>query len=217
MKSARVLALIAIVSAVAASRAAAQIAISPHVGTLGIGADLSVGLLPALGVRAGGNFQPWKPKLEFDDLEYTIDLASPSWFGVLDLYVAGPLRLSGGAVAFTNDTKIDARVTQSVDIGNSTYTPEQISSIQGVFDANHVAPYAGIGFGKTPRSSGVGFSMDLGVAFHGAPGVDLTASGQLASNPAFQAELAREEAKVQDDAKSFRVYPVVAVGFVVAF
>jgi hypothetical protein len=217
MKSARLLALVAVLSAVPASRAAAQIAISPHVGTLGLGADLSVGLLPALGIRAGGNLQPWKPKLDFDDLEYTIDLASPTWFGVLDLYIAGPLRLSGGAVAFTNDTKIDARVTQSVDIGNTTYTPQQIGTIQGVFEANRVAPYGGIGFGKAPRSTGVGFSMDLGVAFHGEPDVHLSASGPLASDPTFQSNLTREEANVGDDAKSFRVYPVVTVGFVVAF
>jgi len=217
MKSSKVLAVVAALSALAASPVAAQIGFSPHVGTLGLGADISVGLLPVLGIRAGGNLQPWKPILEFDDVEYTIDLASPTWFGVLDLYIAGPLRLSGGAVGFTNDTKIDARVTQSVDIGNTTYTPEEIGTIGGVFEANRVAPYAGIGFGKTPRSSGVGFSMDLGVAFHGEPTVRLTASGPLASSPEFQSNLTREEANVQDDAKSFRVYPVVALGFVVAF
>jgi hypothetical protein len=217
MKSSRLLALVALLSTLVAAPASAQVGISPHVGTLGLGADVSIGLLPILGIRAGGNIQPWKPKLDFDELEYTIDLASPTWFGVVDLYFAGPLRLSGGAVAFTNDTKIDARVTQAVDIGDATYTPEQIGSIAGVFEANRVAPYAGLGFGKAPRSKGVGFSMDLGVAFHGEPTVRLTASGPFADDPVFQSNLTREEANVQDDAKSFRVYPVVAVGFVIAF
>jgi hypothetical protein len=217
MKTVRLVATTALLFCALSIPAAAQVGITAHAGTLGIGGELSIGVLPVVALRAGGNIQPWDPKLDFDDIEYTIDLASPSWFGVVDLYLAGPLRLSGGAVMFSNDTQVTGKLTQNVDIGDASYTPQQVGTLSGVFEAKKLAPYAGIGFGKAPRTSGLGFAMDLGVAWHGDPGVRLSADGPIASDPTFQANLAREEANIEDDAKSFRFYPVVSVGFVVAF
>lgn len=196
---------------------AAQVGLAAHVGTFGIGADISIGVLRGIAIRAGGNVQPWDPTLEFDDIEYTIDLASPTGFGVVDLYIAGPLRLTGGAVYFSNDTEVEGKLTQNVEIGGGSYTPQQVGTLTGVFEAAKLAPYGGIGFGKAPRTRGLGFVMDLGVAFHGRPSVHLSADGPFASDPVFQTNLAEEEENITDDAKSFRFYPVASIGFVIAF
>ena len=48
--------------------------------------------------------------------------------------------------------------------------------------------------------------------FQGVPGVSLTADGTMSGNPAFQADLAKEEADVQDEADKFQFYPVLSIG-----
>jgi hypothetical protein len=198
--------------------AAQGVAVGGHAGTLGLGADVSLGLTRQIGIRAGLNLQPYSPSQTFDDVEYTVDFASPSVRALLDLYPGlGGLRLTGGVVLFRADLEVRAELTQPVEIGGQMYSPQEIGTLSGVFDTKDVAPYAGIGFGRLGGRRGIGMTVDLGVAFHGEPGVRLVAAGPVASMPQFQTDLAREEQNLADDARSFRYYPVLAVGFVVGF
>jgi hypothetical protein len=125
--------------------------------------------------------------------------------------------LSGGAVLFSEDTEVRGRPSESVEIGDESYTPEQIGTLSGEFVTKDLAPYIGIGFGKLGGRLGPGLAIDLGVAFHGRPDVRLAASGPIAAVPAFQANLREEEENIEDDADWFRVYPVLAIGLVIGF
>lgn len=193
------------------------IAVSGHVGTLGVGADISIGLGRTLALRGGANAQPWEPKREFDNIEYTLELPTPSYTAMVDLWLGGVFHLSGGAVWLSKDTEVRARPTEPVEIGNQTYAPADVGTLSGTFVTRDLAPYAGIGFGKAPGRKGLGLVFDLGVAFQGAPDVQLSASGPLASQPAFQANLLQEEQSIEDDARPYRFYPVISLGLVVAF
>jgi hypothetical protein len=204
--------------AVASAPGTAQgIAVSGSVGTLGVGGGIAIGLGQRIGIRAMGNIQPWELTQEYDDVEFTLNLSSPSFSALLDLYVAGPLRLSGGAVFFGGDTEVRGRLTGPVEIGNQTYTPDEVGTLAGLFDTSETAPYAGIGLGRVGGRKGMGFMLDLGVAFQGAPAVRLSATGPIASQPAFQANLAQEETNIEEDAKPFRFYPVLSLGLVLGF
>jgi len=192
------------------------VAVSGRIGTLGLGVDASIGLTRQLGVRAGINFQPWQPEAEFEEVDFELDLPSPSYMGLLDWYPGGgSFHLTGGAVLFSEDTEVRGRPTESVEIGDQTYTPEQIGTLSGAFVTTDLAPYLGIGFGKLGGKRGVGLALDLGVAFHGKPDVRLAASGPIAASPLFQANLREEEENIEDDAHWFRVYPVLAIGLVI--
>jgi hypothetical protein len=194
------------------------IAVSGRIGTLGLGVDASIGLTPQLGVRGGINFQPWQPEAEFEDVDFELDLPSPSYMALLDWYPGGgAFHLTGGAVFFSEDTEVRGRPSESVEIGDQTYTPEQIGTLSGEFVTADLAPYIGLGFGKLGGKRGVGLALDLGVAFHGRPDVQLAASGPIAAFPAFQANLREEEENIEDDAQWFRVYPVLAIGLVIGF
>ena len=57
----------------------------------------------------------------------------------------------------------------------------------------------------------------FGVAFTNSPDVALSANGTLASDPAFKANLAKEVDEIEDDLKSFKSYPVIAVSFFYRF
>lgn len=199
-----------------AGAAAQNLAVSGHVGTLGLGADVSIGIAPRLGVRAGVNVQPWKPTQELDQIDFELNLPSPSFTGTLDVYLAGPFRLSGGLVALGSDIEVTGDLTADVEIGDETYSPSEIGTLSGVFDTRNVAPWFGLGLGKA-SGRGVGFTLDLGVALVGAPDVRLNATGPLSNEPAFQSNLRMEEQNIQDDADVVKLYPIISLGIVVGF
>jgi hypothetical protein len=191
---------------------AQAVAVSPHVGTLGVGADVSVALSDLVSLRGGLNFQPYAPKADFEDIDYELNLPSPTLSGMVDLHVGGSgFRVSGGVVYFSDDPELEATPSEPTEIGDQIYSPSEIGTLTGTVRTNNWAPYLGIGWGNASHGS-VGFFMDLGVAFHGEPDVDLTADGLLGSDPDFLDQLDREIADVQDDVESVTVYPILSVG-----
>ena len=202
----------------AAPTAGQGIAVAGRAGTLGIGGEVSLGLTRHLGVRGGVYAQPWEPSHTFDDVSWTLDLASPTWVGLVDLYpMGGGFRLTGGVVRFNGDHEVRARLNGNIEIGNQSYSPDMVSTLSGAFDTRDNSPYAGIGFGRLGGRSGLGFAFDLGIAFHGEPGVTLNATGPIASHPEFQTNLALEEGNLEEDARPFRLYPVLSMGLAIGF
>jgi len=55
------------------------------------------------------------------------------------------------------------------------------------------------------------------VAFIGSPRVALSATGTLAGNPEFRANLAKEEDDLQDEADKFKIYPVLSANLYFRF
>lgn len=195
------------------SRAWGQgVGIAPHVGTLGVGADLAVAPVDRVSFRAGGNFFPFDIDITASDIDFTIDLPSPQFTALLDLFLAGSFRLSGGLLFSGDDVSLDANFTGTIDIGNTTYTAADVGTLTGVIVNDDVAPYAGIGVGKV-AGGGVGFLLDLGVVFQGDPRVELAANGPIASDPSFRADLETERRDIEDDVELFRYYPVITLGF----
>ncbi len=199
------------------SRAHAQAGIAIHVGTLGVGADIATSFGPRIGLRSGFNFFPTDIDATVSDVPYQIDLASPTFTAMLDLYLLGPLRLSGGVVYTTDDIVLAGEITGTVDINGTMYSPAEAGILTGTILTKELSPYAGIGLGNPARSR-FGFFLDLGVAFHGTPGFTLTAVGGSANTlPQFQSDLAAEAQSIQDDLVNITVYPVVTIGFSIGF
>ncbi|MCH7684200.1 MAG: hypothetical protein IIB35_10880 [Gemmatimonadetes bacterium] len=211
---------ISIVAAIAVSPLPAQAqgaGIAFHVGTLGVGADIAAAFGSHFGLRSGFNFFPTDIDAKVSGINYQIDFASPTFTAMLDLYLLGPLRVSGGAIYTTDDIVLAGELTGPVDINGSTYSPTQVGIITGTILTNELSPYAGIGLGNPGRSK-FGFFLDLGVAFHGTPGFTLAAVGGSASTLLqFQADLAAEEQSIRDDLANITVYPVVTIGFYIGF
>ena len=55
-------------------------------------------------------------------------------------------------------------------------------------------------------------TLDLGVVLQGEPTLQVTADGEFAADPIFQANLDAEVAQLEDDISSFKYYPVISVG-----
>lgn len=192
------------------------IALGLKAGTLGLGAELTIGIIEeALNLRAGGNYLHLRFSGKIKDVDYGVDLNMASVPVLLDYHpFFNNFRITGGVMYNHNRPSLDANLNKAQKIGDHEYTPEEIGTLTGRVAFNRFAPYAGIGFGNAvggPATSW-NFVFDLGILFQGIPGISLTADGTKSGDPIFQADLAKEEDNVQDEANKFRFYPVLAIG-----
>ncbi len=200
------------IGAVPSVALAQSVGVAPHVGTLGVGADLAVSLVDRLGFRVGANIFPFDIGYSASDVDFTISLPSPQFTVLADLFLARSFRLTGGLFVSSDDVTMEGDLTGTVDIGENTFTAADVGTLTGAIGTNNVSPYVGIGVGRV-AGSGFGFLLDLGVAFQGPPSVVLAADGPIASDPAFQADLEAERQDIEDDVGIFRYYPVITLGF----
>jgi len=182
-----------------------------HVGSMGVGIDGAVMVHPRVGIRAGANYFPFDISYNSSGIDYNLDLASPQFLLVADLYPTRSFRVSGGLMISSTDFDLTAKPDGPVDVGGTTYTPAQVGNLTGVLETRDVSPYVGIGFGN-PAASRVGLLLDLGVAFHGNPKAGLSADGPVAALPSFQQDLDQEAQKIQADVENYIVYPVLSIG-----
>lgn len=211
---------ISIVAAVAVSPLPAHaqgVGIAFHVGTLGVGADIAASFGSRIGLRSGFNFFPTDIDATVSGVPYQIAFASPTFTAMLDLYLLGPLRVSGGTIYTTDDIVLAGEITAPVTLNTTIYSPAQIGTLTGTIVTNELSPYVGIGLGNPARSK-FGFFLDLGVAFHGTPAFTLTAvGGSYNTTPAFILDLDAEALSIQNDLSRITVYPVATIGFSIGF
>jgi len=182
-------------------------------GTLGFGAEVTYPLNSFMTVAVGINKFSKSKSDTIDNNDYDLDIDLKS-FSVLFNYhpFAGSFHLTAGAMINNNEWSATAQPNATYDINGTIYSAAQVGKLKAGIDFRKFAPYAGIGFGHS-ASSGLGFTLDLGVMMQGKPNVDLSSTGGLLSNdPTFQSELKKEEANAEDDIKDFTMYPVISVG-----
>lgn len=186
-------------------------------GTLGLGVEATWRPVPYLDVRAGYNAYTY---------EDTRDEAGLAYDGELDLSTAyvtanfrfplSPFRITAGVFSNGNEVVLNSRDDDSFQIGGTTYQAADLGRLEarGTFDS--IAPYAGIGFDFRIGNT-IGLSFDAGVLFQGEVNVAMNATGPIASNSTFLAELEVERQELEDSIGDYEHYPVVSLGFTVNF
>lgn len=185
--------------------------------TLGAGLEISYPVSSMLTVSAGINSfsKSWTETASGVDYKGDLDLQTISLLANYHPF-AGSFHLTAGAMINNNEVTMKADPSTSYNIGGTTYTLAEVGTLKGTIDFNKVAPYAGLGWG-TSSDSGIGFTLDIGVLMQGKPNVDFKATGTLASDSGFQADLKKEEANAEDDIKDFTMWPVISAGIDVRF
>jgi hypothetical protein len=197
------------------ARLQAQFGIAARVSTLGIGGEVSYRVSRILGVRGGINYFSLTKNATVQGIDYTITPHLENETLIADLYpLGGSFHLSGGLLFNSNEGRMVARLTQNVQIGDSTYTPSQVGSLRGTISFNKTAPYLGLGFAGRGR---VSFLFDLGVGFTGTPKADLVGTTSLTgqAKTQFDANILKEQTQVRSDIsdKSYLKYhPVLSLG-----
>ncbi len=189
-----------------------RLAVGAMGGTLGLGGELTVRVLSDINARVGGGFLDFDISGECADIEYDFSLDMLAFPVRVDWYpFETSFHVSTGIVLNHTDANLRNKADATLTIGGTPYRVEDFGTLSGDISFNKVAPYIGIGWGNAfGKSRRWGFISDLGVAYTGSPNVALSATGLLASDPGFQADLAREQADFQDDLGRFKFYPVLS-------
>lgn len=210
--------------------AGADVAIGARASTLGVGAELTVGLTPQLNGRVGiGGFNYTDERREVSDIEYDAEARLRNATALLDWHPGGRgFRLTAGVV--WNGTEVEGNslppASGSYDIGGVLVPVEILGTLDAEADFDPVVPYVGLGWGNAVRTDQkLGFSFEIGAMFAGEADIELTprlpADSPIATNPlarqALQILLDREEADWEEEVAEYDIYPVVSIGLTYKF
>lgn len=195
--------------------------VAARAGTLGAGVEAALGLSNRVVVRGGVGLLPLKPNTTINNIDFKLTLPK-TWYNLgVDLYVTSAMRIGVGMLFKTDNPVVDGTISpsSSVQIGDSTYTSADVSTLHGILASKKHAPYVLIGFGKH-TATGVGLFLDLGAAFLGDPNVTLSATGNpaIVGSSVFQSQLRAEETKVRNDSGTYlKVWPILDLGVRIGF
>ncbi len=210
--------------AAGSTSAGAQVAVTGKAGTLGLGAELTVGFSPQLDGRLGFNAFSYSQRREASRIDYDATARLRTATALLDWFPGGhTFHLTGGLV--WNGNRVDARSIPSAsgtyDIGGVPVPVSVVQRLDGRADFDAVVPYLGFGWGHpTASTRRAGVALDLGVVFQGKASVHLTpvlpAGSPALTNPiareALNLLVQQEERDLEKDASDYEYYPVVSLG-----
>lgn len=201
----------------------AQVAVGPKAGTTGLGAELSFPVGSRLAARAQGAAGEYDEDFDTDRLTYDGEIDVSGALVTLDLHpFASGFRLSAGVYLHDTELRGTAPVADLLDaegIQIPLFLTVDLGDVRGRGTYGSTAPYAGLGWGKSPRDRGWGFSLDVGVAFLDDPDVELELTAVALSDPlgvpfheALDRAVADEERRLERELDDYRTFPVISLG-----
>jgi len=232
-KAAATIVMLACAGAMTPAQASPDVAAGFRVGTLGLGAEATIGLSERINVRVPFNVFNYDYDQTEDGIDYKGKLNLQSIGALVDVHpFKGWFYLSAGLFSNGNKLKLhasDPTGTEEYEIGDRTYTSDTSDplALKGGTDFNSVAPYLGLGWGNAIQgASNVYFRFELGAYFQGAGKVKLDAGGRAVDTETgssfdvddgspeslvFQANLEEERASFEDDIEDFKIYPAISL------
>jgi hypothetical protein len=198
------------------------VGVSTRIGTLGIGVDVAKSVTPQVNGRLGFNFGNIGTNRTDSGINYDaqLNLSSVQLVGDYYPFNSSGFRVTGGLVAQSNKFSVTSKPSSngSYTIDNVPRQVSEVGSLTGEYTyGNSIAPYVGIGIGKS-TNDGFGFNADLGVMFAGSPKVTLNASNQaFNNNPITRAQIDNQARQTENDLKGFNLYPVLSIGLSYGF
>ncbi len=186
-----------------------QFAVKGNAGTLGTGIELVAGVSESVSIRAGGNFfdltRSWE-SYSTSDFELSTDMRLRNITALADWYPfsRSKFRITGGVVWNMNDFSGTLTPLKTFTVGGDTYTPEDLGTVDVLFDFPALAPYAGFGYGSPFIGSSFGMNVDLGFFYQQSPGVTFHAPGLLKPTES-------QAAVMQNNLEWADLYPVLTL------
>jgi len=194
-------------------------AVSGKTSTLGLGGEFTTAVTSNINARVGINALDVDfDDIEIEDVEFDLGIDLSSYSVLVDWYAFNnSFRISGSIISMDNEVDLEARPTESIEIGDVEYLPAEVGTLYGSIESDEVAPYVGIGWGNPlTHNRRWGFTCDFGVAFTDSPDVSLTARGGT-EPPGFDEELAKQKGDIEDFFDKFKLYPIIALSFFYRF
>ena len=197
-----------------------NISVGGRVGTLGMGAEVTVALNERVAIRGGIGFLGFEVDVtERSNLadNRTAELSLPgTLYTVGAERSVGVLRAEAGLLMRSADPayKITYGSGASIDIGGGYYREPDVSTLTTTLVSGSIAPYALLGFAPS-LSRGIALIVDLGAAFPLDAGLEMSATGDAAvlNSSGFRADLETERRDAEADAGAFLNYwPIISIG-----
>lgn len=212
---------------------AVDVAVGARISTLGAGLEAATGINPYLTVRGVVNgFNYSRDYTDDDDNEYEGKLKLFTAGALLDVHpFQGVFRVTAGGLINGFSLKGNTKDAQTFEYETDDFTYRSTNGrADAKIDFPSFAPYLGLGWGRPIKPDGnFWFSLDAGVMLQGSLNADLnltgtgtatenanpanTATVDFATDPNVQADLANYERELEDEAKDFKYYPVIGLGF----
>jgi hypothetical protein len=172
-----------------------------HAGLLGYGADFATRVNPHLILRAGVNF------FQLEGFEDVRELAGRSVlivasnntlsFDMMGEYYPwqkSSFKLLFGA-SYIQSLTANAMimVTDPMMFGEIELTPEQVGEMEIELAYGGMAPFLGIGFGRSIPNKRIGLGLEVGTYYIGSPSVNMNASELLEPSASAEQEKSFEE------------------------
>jgi hypothetical protein len=189
-----------------------RVAVGVKVGSLGVGAELDVRLTNHFAVSLAASAYEYDRTDEDSGITYDSTLDLDSMGVLLDWYpFAGSFHLTAGY--FENENRLSAIGVPGpgdvFEIGGMTYTAAEVGDLTAAIEFDDTAPYFGLGWGNPFKGRKLSFELDLGIYKQGNADVILATSQTV---PGLPAELAAEEAELEEDLEDYDFWPVIQIG-----
>ncbi len=210
------------------------IAVASKVNSLGPGIDLATPLSRSFNLRAGVSLINFSYNFNIDGVNYYSGVHLHSGQLSLDWFPRHKsFHISPGLVYARNDlgglTGVPAG--QYFELGDQGFTnsvDDPMNGTASIVAPRKFAPSLTIGFGNMIPRNGRHFSfpIELGVAYTGAPKINVTLDGTactqqgcfaFSQNPDARASLQKEVHDLNETLKRFPVYPILSTGIAYRF
>jgi hypothetical protein len=188
------------------------------VGTVGLGGGVAVDLNKNIGFRLGYTTYSYDvDEVEDSDLTFNGEADLGGLQAMVDWYpFGGGFHISAGLMDSVDLNATAVPVGDSYVIDGEEYDADDIGDARGSVDCGSTAPYLGLGFGRALSADGhFSFVFDMGLIFTGEPDVSLNVTC-AAANADFcndlAADVAAEEAAMQEDANDLKYWPLLSFG-----
>ncbi len=199
----------------AAFAGSGEFGVGGSVGTAGVGIHAKAAFSDYVSVTGGFDYLKFGRDEVYDGINYEGDLKFSNFSGLVNFHpFKNGFNISGGAYIGDKTLDLTATPATNVQIGDVSFTPAEVGTLNGAASLKNLAPYAGIGYdGFMTASGNWSFNAKAGILFTGTPEISLVSTGGTLSNdPTFRAELTKEVNNLQRDIKDFKYYPVVSLG-----
>lgn len=193
----------------------AMVDIDLHASTLGLGAGFAVPISENTAARLSLNKFTYAFNTTSDNINYDARLKLESIAALLDWHIfSGATHLTAGVIYNNNGFEM-AGIPVSGSQFNINGSPYNLTSLNASITFNKVVPYLGFGWSGRASKTGFSFKTDIGVMYQGAPQATLSVTGPGASAAANDVAVA--QSRLNEDMKSFSIYPVISFGMGYAF
>ncbi len=186
-----------------------KLGLSLNLGTTP-GIDLAYALSPKVTARLGFAYFKYNVNTTAKSSDEEVKLKGDADLAMVGLsfeyfpFKKSSFKLFGGA-SYIDKGKVSVVVTPSgsYTFGSTTFSPDDIGNVKFSVDyGKSIAPFAGIGFGRTIPKSRIGFGFELGTYYTKTPEITLTGEKRLSS-------MSEQQAKVQENMKDWHYWPVI--------